>query len=220
MIINHSHEHKDRILPQRVFPLQGARRQTSFRSLFTGQTSYLLGLTGPHSLDSSREETQNRLGANQALSLAKSKIFLSIDCTIPVDISWFFCTSMWHWQSSITQNADSNSETNAFPMFVLTFRELLHGRKTKLVLHMQTATTQAGMRSKKQNSFTFAGCSWASDRHNTGWDELQETELVHFHWLQLSFGPTPSYVLTVSSLSPQKKRNYRALAPVSKNSNL
>ncbi len=46
--------------------------ETSFRSLFTGQTSYLLGLSGPQSLDSYRVETESRLGSNQALSLTKS----------------------------------------------------------------------------------------------------------------------------------------------------
>ena len=49
-------------------PLQG---ETSFRSLFTGQTSYLLGLSGPHPLDSYRVETQSRLGVNQTLSLTQ-----------------------------------------------------------------------------------------------------------------------------------------------------
>ncbi len=43
--------------------------ETSFRSLFTGQTSYLLGLSGSQSLDSYRVETQSRLGSNQSLIL-------------------------------------------------------------------------------------------------------------------------------------------------------
>ena len=40
-----------------------------FQVVFMGQTSYLLGLRGPHPLDSYRLETQNRLRANQSLSL-------------------------------------------------------------------------------------------------------------------------------------------------------
>ena len=38
-------------------------------SFIENQTSYLLGLSGAQPLDSYRVETQNRLGANQALSL-------------------------------------------------------------------------------------------------------------------------------------------------------
>ena len=45
------------------------RCEASFRSLFTGQTTYLLGLSGSQPLDSYRVETQNRLRVNQTLSL-------------------------------------------------------------------------------------------------------------------------------------------------------
>jgi hypothetical protein len=58
------------------------RWETLLRSLFTGQTSYLLGLNlrlnGPHPLDSYRVETQNRLRVNQTLILVlyNDSIFL------------------------------------------------------------------------------------------------------------------------------------------------
>ncbi len=45
------------------------RWETSFRSLFTGQPSYLPELSGPQPLEDGRAETQNRLRAHQALSL-------------------------------------------------------------------------------------------------------------------------------------------------------
>jgi hypothetical protein len=45
------------------------RWETSFRSLFTGQSSYLSELSGPQTLDGCRAETQNRLRTNQVLSL-------------------------------------------------------------------------------------------------------------------------------------------------------
>jgi hypothetical protein len=55
---------KNRILSQHVLhcippPRREKTRQleTSFRSSFTGQTSYLLGLSGPQPLDSYRVET-------------------------------------------------------------------------------------------------------------------------------------------------------------------
>jgi hypothetical protein len=41
----------------------------SFRSLFTGQPSYLPELSDPQTLDSCRVETQNRLREYQTLSL-------------------------------------------------------------------------------------------------------------------------------------------------------
>ena len=48
------------------------RWEASFKSLFTGRISYLLGLSGPQLLDSYRLETQSRLGVNQALSLTQT----------------------------------------------------------------------------------------------------------------------------------------------------
>jgi hypothetical protein len=60
------------------------------------------------------------------------------------------------------------------------------------------------------SSFTFSGCTWASGHHNTSWDELQETELVHFRWLQLNFDPTPTYALTVTSLKKKKLSHSRS----------
>jgi hypothetical protein len=45
------------------------RWETSFRSLFTGQPSYLPELSGPQTLDSCRVKTQNRLREHQTLSL-------------------------------------------------------------------------------------------------------------------------------------------------------
>ena len=41
----------------------------SLDSFIENRTSYLLGLSGPQTLDSYRLETQTRLGANQTLSL-------------------------------------------------------------------------------------------------------------------------------------------------------
>ncbi len=50
--INNAHESKDRQRREKT-----RRWETSFRSLFTGQNSYLLGLSGPQPLDSYRLET-------------------------------------------------------------------------------------------------------------------------------------------------------------------
>ena len=49
--------------------LETIRSEKSFRSLFTGQPSYLPELSGPQSLEDGRAETQNRLQTHQALCL-------------------------------------------------------------------------------------------------------------------------------------------------------
>ncbi len=66
--------------------------ETSFRSLFTGQTSYLLGLTGPHQLDSYRVETHTRLGVNlRCVLVLRCKKNISV---IPVYLA--FCVhTVW-----------------------------------------------------------------------------------------------------------------------------
>ena len=67
------------------------RWETSFISLFTSQTSYLLGLSGPQELDSYRIETQNRLGANQVLILAfRSTWMESCECLVLYSTLYFF----------------------------------------------------------------------------------------------------------------------------------
>ncbi len=55
VIIKYSHEYKDWILPQRVFPSKEREDKTmrdviKFRSLFTGQPSYLPEHSGPESV--------------------------------------------------------------------------------------------------------------------------------------------------------------------------
>jgi hypothetical protein len=53
--------------------------ETSFRSLFTSRTSYLLGLSGPQSLYSYRLETESRLGTNQTLSLSSCYLIVNFN---------------------------------------------------------------------------------------------------------------------------------------------
>ncbi len=81
VIMKHQHEYKDWFLPQRVSPprrVNTRQWETSFRSLFTGQPSYLPEISDPQTLDSCRVETKNRLREHQALSL----------------VSWLFLQSM------------------------------------------------------------------------------------------------------------------------------